>query len=282
MDADLTDWDTHFVPGLLGPLLTWPEVQLVKGFYERPGEQGPLDGGRVTELVARPLISLLFPELQDVVQPLAGEWAVRRAHFASLSVPTGYAVELAALIDTVAAAADRDRAGRPRHSRARPSAAARPGRHGRADPRCRLSRADPALLTARTRRVGSGQAAPTRRSCGSSCLDRCRWTSSSRRSSARRRRAAVTLQLGRQDFADDATLMMAIVNRTPDSFYDQGATWAEDKAFERVAEVVEEGAEIVDIGGIKAAPGEEISTGGGEGDGSSTSWPGCGRRTPSW
>jgi glucosyl-3-phosphoglycerate synthase len=103
MDADLTDWDTHFVPGLLGPLLTWPDVQLVKGFYERPGEQGPLDGGRVTELVARPLISLLFPELQDVVQPLAGEWAVRREHFASLSVPTGYAVELAALIDTAAA-----------------------------------------------------------------------------------------------------------------------------------------------------------------------------------
>ncbi len=101
MDADLTDWDTHFVPGLLGPLLRWPEVQLVKGFYERPGEQGPLDGGRVTELVARPLISLLFPALQDVVQPLAGEWAVRRSHFASLSVPTGYAVELAALVDTV-------------------------------------------------------------------------------------------------------------------------------------------------------------------------------------
>jgi glucosyl-3-phosphoglycerate synthase len=103
MDADLLDWDTHFVPGLLGPLLTWPEVQLVKGFYERPGEQGPLDGGRVTELVARPLISLLYPELRDVVQPLAGEWAVRRTHFASLSVPTGYAVEIAALIDTVRA-----------------------------------------------------------------------------------------------------------------------------------------------------------------------------------
>ena len=106
MDADLTDWDTHFVPGLLGPLLTWPEVQLVKGFYERPGEQGPLDGGRVTELVARPLISLLFPALQDVVQPLAGEWAIRREHFASLSVPTGYAIELAALIDTVATRGD--------------------------------------------------------------------------------------------------------------------------------------------------------------------------------
>jgi dihydropteroate synthase len=68
----------------------------------------------------------------------------------------------------------------------------------------------------------------------------------------------MTLKLGRHEFADDATLMMAIVNRTPDSFYDQGATWAEDKAFDRVSLVVEEGAEIVDIGGIKAAPGVEI------------------------
>jgi dihydropteroate synthase len=68
----------------------------------------------------------------------------------------------------------------------------------------------------------------------------------------------MTLRLGRHEFADDATLMMAIVNRTPDSFYDKGATWAEDKAFERVAEVVDQGAEIVDIGGIKAAPGEFI------------------------
>ena len=68
----------------------------------------------------------------------------------------------------------------------------------------------------------------------------------------------MTLQLGRHAFADDATLMMAIVNRTPDSFYDRGATWAEDKAFDRVAQVVAEGAEIVDIGGIKAAPGVEI------------------------
>ncbi|GAA1758394.1 dihydropteroate synthase [Nocardioides hankookensis] len=69
----------------------------------------------------------------------------------------------------------------------------------------------------------------------------------------------MTLRLGRRTFADDATLMMAIVNRTPDSFYDQGATWAEERALERVALVVEQGAEIVDIGGIKAAPGVEIS-----------------------
>ena len=68
----------------------------------------------------------------------------------------------------------------------------------------------------------------------------------------------MTLVLGRHSFADEATLLMAIVNRTPDSFYDKGATWAEDKAFDRVAQVVDQGAEIVDIGGIKAAPGIEI------------------------
>lgn len=102
MDADLLDWDTHFVPGLLGPLLTEPDVELVKGFYERPFGDTPYEGGRVTELVARPLISLLFPALTGLHQPLAGEWAVRRSLFEALSVPTGYAVELAALIDTVA------------------------------------------------------------------------------------------------------------------------------------------------------------------------------------
>src|SRR3954454_6813192 len=67
MDADLLDWDTHFVPGLLAPLLTRPEVQLVKGFYERPlvgdDDTQAFEGGRVTELVARPLLNLLFPEL---------------------------------------------------------------------------------------------------------------------------------------------------------------------------------------------------------------------------
>ena len=105
IDADLVDWDTHFVPGLLGPLLTDSEVSLVKGFYERPlGEaMTPYEGGRVTELVARPLIALHFPELAGLVQPLAGEWAVRRDLLERLSVPVGYAVELAALVDTVTA-----------------------------------------------------------------------------------------------------------------------------------------------------------------------------------
>ncbi|NUR06790.1 MAG: dihydropteroate synthase [Nocardioidaceae bacterium] len=66
------------------------------------------------------------------------------------------------------------------------------------------------------------------------------------------------LRLGRHEFPADATLMMAIVNRTPDSFYDRGATWAEDKAFERVERVVADGAEIVDIGGVKAGVGPDI------------------------
>jgi glucosyl-3-phosphoglycerate synthase len=104
MDADLLDWDTHFVPGLLGPLLNSPDVALVKGFYERPfgptDTVHPYEGGRVTELVARPLIALHFPELAGLLQPLAGEWAIRRSLFESLQVPTGYAVELAALVDT--------------------------------------------------------------------------------------------------------------------------------------------------------------------------------------
>lgn len=104
MDADLLDWDTHFVPGLLGPMLNRPEVALVKGFYERPyqrqGVVHAFEGGRVTELVARPLIALHFPELAGLIQPLAGEWAIRRSLFESLQVPSGYAVELAALVDT--------------------------------------------------------------------------------------------------------------------------------------------------------------------------------------
>ncbi len=66
------------------------------------------------------------------------------------------------------------------------------------------------------------------------------------------------LRLGSRTFTDDQMLVMAIVNRTPDSFYDRGATWEEERALDRVHQVVAEGADIVDIGGVKAAPGEEI------------------------
>jgi glucosyl-3-phosphoglycerate synthase len=105
VDADLTSWGPHFVSGLLGPLLTDEQVLLVKGFYTRVRTESDgstsTEGGRVTELVARPLISLWWPELSAVVQPLAGEWAARRSLMESLSIPVGYGVELATLMDTV-------------------------------------------------------------------------------------------------------------------------------------------------------------------------------------
>ena len=106
VDADLLDWGPHFVVGLLGPVLTDPTVQLVKAVYDRPmvDAQGHEEeaGGRVTELVARPLLALHRPQLADVVQPLSGEWAIRRRAFESFSVPTGYGVEIGALLDVEA------------------------------------------------------------------------------------------------------------------------------------------------------------------------------------
>jgi glucosyl-3-phosphoglycerate synthase len=105
VDADLTSWGPHFVTGLVGPLLSVPQIQLVKGFYTRVWTESDgstsTEGGRVTELVARPLISLWWPELTGVVQPLAGEWAARRSLMESLPIPVGYGVELATLMDTV-------------------------------------------------------------------------------------------------------------------------------------------------------------------------------------
>jgi glucosyl-3-phosphoglycerate synthase len=104
IDADLTEWGPHFVTGLLGPLLSRRETRLVRGFYDRlldvpPGTRST-EGGRVTELMARPLLAARWPELAAVVQPLAGEWAIRRGLFSQLHVPVGYGVELATLIDT--------------------------------------------------------------------------------------------------------------------------------------------------------------------------------------
>ncbi len=104
VDADLVDWGTHFVTGLLAPLLVDEDVQLVKAVYDRPmidatGREEET-GGRVTELVARPWLALHRPGLAGIVQPLSGEWAIRREAFASYAVPVGYGVEIAALVDT--------------------------------------------------------------------------------------------------------------------------------------------------------------------------------------
>ena len=104
VDADLQSFTPSYVTGLLGPLLTDPSVALVKAVYERPLVQGSTvvsaGGGRVTELVARPLLNLLWPQLAGVVQPLAGEYAARRWLLESLPFPVGYGVEIALLVDT--------------------------------------------------------------------------------------------------------------------------------------------------------------------------------------
>jgi glucosyl-3-phosphoglycerate synthase len=103
VDADSAGFDARFVLGLLGPLLTDDEIAFVKGAYRRPLTVGqevvPEGGGRVTELLARPLLNLHVPELAGIVQPLAGEVAARRTLLEALSFPVGYGVEIAMLID---------------------------------------------------------------------------------------------------------------------------------------------------------------------------------------
>ncbi len=99
VDADVTNFAAHFVSGLLGPLVLDPTTTLVKGFYRRPLHDAPEGGGRVTELVAKPLIDLLFPALDGIVQPLAGESAAPRSVLEACGLADGYAVELALLID---------------------------------------------------------------------------------------------------------------------------------------------------------------------------------------
>ena len=98
-DADVSNFSAHFVTGLLGPLLTRPDVDFVKGFYHRPLDGRAGQGGRVTELVARPLLSMLFPHLSSVVQPLGGEYAVRREVAEQLPFVQGWGVDLALLVD---------------------------------------------------------------------------------------------------------------------------------------------------------------------------------------
>lgn len=107
IDGDISNFHPGFVTGLIGPLLTNPDIGYVKAFYERPLDRGESTlssgGGRVSEILIRPLVSLFYPELSGILQPLAGEYAARRGVLESLPFPTGYGVEIAHLIDLAAA-----------------------------------------------------------------------------------------------------------------------------------------------------------------------------------
>jgi glucosyl-3-phosphoglycerate synthase len=103
VDADIQNIHPRFVYGLIGPLLADESIQYVKAFYERPIRQRkvthPTGGGRVTELVARPVLNLFWPDLAGIVQPLSGEYAGRRELLEQLRFSSGYGVELGLLID---------------------------------------------------------------------------------------------------------------------------------------------------------------------------------------
>ncbi|ATY97257.1 glucosyl-3-phosphoglycerate synthase [Streptomyces bacillaris] len=101
VDADLKDFSADFVSGTVGPLLTDPAVHFVKAMYDRPLGDTAGQGGRVTELVARPLLNLHWPQLAGFVQPLGGEYAVRRSLLERLPFPVGYGVELGLLVDAL-------------------------------------------------------------------------------------------------------------------------------------------------------------------------------------
>ncbi len=103
VDADIKNIHHRFASALVAPLLYRPEIQYVKAFYDRPltvsGSTRPSGGGRVTEILVRPLFSRFFPELSALIQPLSGEYAVRRETLEQLAFPIGYGVETAHLID---------------------------------------------------------------------------------------------------------------------------------------------------------------------------------------
>ena len=98
-DADVRCFDPSFVVGLIGPLLIHDGLHFVKGCYERPYEGRRGQGGRVTELVAKPLLRTFFPDLGRFGQPLAGECAARREALARVPFVQGYGVDIALLID---------------------------------------------------------------------------------------------------------------------------------------------------------------------------------------
>jgi len=103
VDADIKNIHPRFAAGLVAPLIRDDQMHYVKAFYDRPlaFSQGvrPSGGGRVTEILVRPLFSLLFPELTALIQPLSGEYAVRRPVLHSIPFPIGYGVETSHIID---------------------------------------------------------------------------------------------------------------------------------------------------------------------------------------
>ncbi|HEV7973225.1 glucosyl-3-phosphoglycerate synthase [Amycolatopsis sp.] len=102
LDSDLVEPDPAFVPTLLGPLLRDTGVHLVKGFYRRPLRLESTGGGRVTELLARPVLSALRPALSGLIQPLGGEYAATREFLESVPFAAGYGVEIGLLLDAEA------------------------------------------------------------------------------------------------------------------------------------------------------------------------------------
>ncbi|MEV8045780.1 glucosyl-3-phosphoglycerate synthase [Streptomyces griseoluteus] len=101
VDADLREFSSDFVLGIVGPLLTDPGIDLVKAMYDRPLGGAAGQGGRVTELMARPLLNMHWPQLAGFVQPLGGEYAARRSLLERLPFPVGYGVELGMLVDSL-------------------------------------------------------------------------------------------------------------------------------------------------------------------------------------
>jgi glucosyl-3-phosphoglycerate synthase len=105
LDTDIVNIHPRFAYGLIGPLLLRPDVQFVKGFYRRPLKVGDKiqagGGGRVTELTARPLLNLFYPELSGVIQPLSGEYGGRRTALEQIGFFSGYGVEIGLLIDVL-------------------------------------------------------------------------------------------------------------------------------------------------------------------------------------
>ncbi|MFH1184390.1 MAG: glucosyl-3-phosphoglycerate synthase [Chloroflexota bacterium] len=103
VDTDIVNFHPRFVYGLLGPLITHPELQFIKGFYRRPlkvdNKLQAGGGGRVTELTARPLLNLFFPELSGIIQPLSGEYGGRRSALEQMPFSSGYGVEIGLVID---------------------------------------------------------------------------------------------------------------------------------------------------------------------------------------